>query len=270
MSHSPFFHLRERLAVELRDRAQCSGPVPRGAMSFGVKVIDLSLGGGLSRAALHEFYAKAESDAIATTGIALGLAAMMPGNAPILWVRQDYLNGETGHPYPAGLAMFGIDPGRFFLVKARNGMAALKAGAEAARCSSLAVIVLDIYGERGAFDLTISRRLFLAAKTSGVTVLVLRSAARPTPSAAETRWQVTARPSLALAANTPGNPAFAITLLRHRNGVGQREWFVEWNRDKQCFETGPEWNTAPLSQPMVSISPNRASEPAANLLQRAR
>ena len=65
--------------------------------------------------------------------------------------------------------------------------------------------------------------------------LMLRAGASPAPSAAQTRWQVRALPSRALAANAPGRPAFAVTLLRHRGGVVEREWRVEWDRDRKSF-----------------------------------
>src|SRR5690606_38663201 len=83
-----------------------------------------------------------------------------------------------------------------------------------------------------------------------------------TPSAAQTRWRVGAQPSRALAANAPGRPAFAISLQRHRGGVAERQWCVEWNRDRTCFESPGFGNhnlgyfaglAAPLSRPVVPL-----------------
>ena len=67
-------------------------------------------------------------------------------------------------------------------------------------------------------DLTASRRLALAAEQSGVTLLMLRLEAEPVPSAADTRWAVSAAPSQALEANAPGPPQLEIELLRRRVG----------------------------------------------------
>ncbi len=53
-------------------------------------------------------------------------------------------------------------------------------------------VVLEVWGEARQLDLVASRKLTLAAQASGVTCLVLRVAAEPQPSTAETRWIVRA------------------------------------------------------------------------------
>ena len=50
----------------------------------------------------------------------------------------------------------------------------------------------DVWGEARQLDLVASRKLTLAAQSSGVTALLLRVAAQPAPSTAETRWIVRA------------------------------------------------------------------------------
>ncbi|MDP3254902.1 MAG: hypothetical protein Q8M82_02805, partial [Bosea sp. (in: a-proteobacteria)] len=112
----------------------------------------------------------------------------------------------------------------------------LRAGAEAARCPALGAVLIEPWGEPRRLDLTASRRLALAAEGSGATTLVLRAAVAPQPSAASTRWQVASLPSRALEANAPGAPAFSLRLLRHRGGLGECEWRVEWSRDRQSFQ----------------------------------
>jgi protein ImuA len=269
MARHPVFQARETLAAALDLPSQRGRSLSPAMLPFGLKAMDQALGGGLAAAAVHEFYPARHSDTVAATGLAFALATRRKGASPILWVRQDYMNLELGQPYAAGLAMFGIDPARIFLVKARNSMTALKVGTEAARCAALALLVLELWGEPGGYDLTASRRLFLAAKASGVTILVVRAGAAAVPSAAETRWQVAARPSLARPANALGNPAFAITLLRHRSGLGMREWCVEWNRDQQCFSARQPGLAAPVSQPVVSLPANRSFAAPAEAWQRA-
>ena len=226
----------------------------------------------LARAALHEFYAAAEADAPTMTGMALACAVLAAGTRPVLWVRHELLDLEAGAPYPPGLAEFGIDPTRLTLVRARDAPAALQAGLDGARCAALGAAVIEIRGEAKALDLTASRRLALAARASGACVLLARSGAQPQPSAAETRWHVRSAPSRALAANAPGNPAFSLSLLRHRGGLAPGQWHLEWNRDRACFEetaasgaiaTG---SGAPLSLGVVAVSfdrPDRAGDLAA-------
>jgi protein ImuA len=190
----------------------------------------------VGRAALHEFYAATEADAAKTTGVMLALA-LGGSQRPLLWVRQDFLSRETGTPYPPGLMEFGLDPARLIFVQGRDVPSVLQAGLEGARCAALGGVLIEIWGEARALDLTASRRLALAAKESGTLVLLARVAAQPCPSAAETRWQVQAAPSRALAANAPGNPAVSLSLLRQRGGLAQGVWHLEWNRDSRTFET---------------------------------
>jgi protein ImuA len=146
-------------------------------------------------------------------------------------------------------------------VRARDGEGVLRAGAEAARCAALSAVLIEPWGEPRPFDLTASRRLALAAEASGVPVLLLRVAAAEAPSAARTRWQVRALASRALEANAPGAPAFALRLLRQRGGAAEREWRVEWDRDRHCFaerslfdRSARTDHAAPLSRPLVPLS----------------
>src|SRR6202011_4409354 len=77
-------------------------------------------------------------------------------------------------------------------VRAPDVEAALRTSADALACDALGVVVLEIWGETRQFDLVASRELTLAARMSGVTGLLLRVAAAPMPSTAETRWIVRA------------------------------------------------------------------------------
>ncbi|MBN8533054.1 MAG: hypothetical protein J0L51_03095 [Rhizobiales bacterium] len=228
-----------------------------------------SLGFSLAAAALHEFYGGAEADSVSLAALALMLGASR-GKKAMLWVRHETLANETGAPYPAGLAELGFDPKLLLLVRARDVSSALQAGLEGARCKALGAAIINIRGEARAYDLTASRRLALAAKTSGVPVFLLRSGAKATASAAETRWQVRALPSRALAAKAPGNPAFHFTLLRARNGQEGAQHHLEWNRDAQRLEdrftdsgTGSgtridDGSGPPLSRPVVPVSLDRS------------
>lgn len=244
--------LRQRLAP-LEQGLSC-GAAP--AFPLGLPEIDGPLGGGLARGALHEVFAATPADAAAATGFSLSLARRAAGRRPILWVRQDMLDGEAASPYGPGLAELGLDPGRLLLVRARGPEDVLRAALEAARTPSLGALVTEIWGMPALLDLTASRRLALAAGAAGVTAVMARAAARPEPSAAWSRWGVAAALSRPFAAGAPGRPAFAVTLLRHRAGLGQREWLVEWDRDTCCFRNG-----AALPRSVDAVPAGRAAHP---------
>lgn len=260
------------LRRSLAEAALRTGPAAAGRIALGVASLDEALNGGLMRAALHEIYAAEVADLAAATGFALGLAlrtGQADGGAqeaaaerPILWARQDFVDAEAGRLHAPGLNELGLDPSRFLLVRARDGEGVLRAGAEAARCPALGAVLIEPWGEPRPFDLTASRRLALAAEGSGVPVLLLRVAAAEAPSAARTRWQVRALASRALEANAPGAPAFAVRLLRQRGGAAEREWRVEWDRDRRTFAERSLFDrpdrlasrtdhAAPLSRPLV-------------------
>jgi protein ImuA len=135
--------------------------------------------------------------------------------------------------YGAGLAELGGDPGRLWLVAAGAALPMLRAAAEAQRCAALACLVIEA-GSASAVDLTVTRRLQLAASASGVFTLLLR-AGPPRPSAALTRWQARAAPARRLAANAPGPPRLALTLERQRGGPADLYLELEWDRDRRRF-----------------------------------
>ncbi len=252
--------LRQSLAGLMRR----SG-VAAGFVSLGMPAVDAALGGGIARGALHEMHAEWTADMAALGGFALGLALRASEGRPILWVRQDFADSEAGVVHPPGLAELGLDPGRLLLVRTRDAAQLLRAGGEAVRCAALGAVLLQPWGEPKALNLTATRRLSLAAEGSGVTALLLRAPARPAASAAATRWRVHALPSQALEADAPGRPAFAIRLLRHRGGIAEQEWQVEWDRDRGCFQPRLPRGAAALSRPVVALPGDRPVAPAAGL-----
>ncbi|MEN5084459.1 hypothetical protein ABE438_18410 [Bosea sp. TWI1241] len=198
-------------------------------------MLDVWLGGGLARAALHEICAPASAIRPVATLVALGLACRAAGARPVLWIRQDAGRFEVGGPYPAGLAELGLAPDRLLLMRGRDSEAVLRAGVDAARSAALGAVLIEPWGEPARLDLTTSRRLLLAAEQSGVFTLLLR-AGGPIASAALTRWRVAPLPSRPREAAAPGDPAFSLALLRHRGGIEPREWSMEWNRGSRSFQ----------------------------------
>ena len=236
-------------------RSIASNPI-----SFGVFTIDAVLGGGILRGGVHEIYAPSTAHVGAAIGFAAALAARAADLRPILWVRQDFLDTETGALNASGLAELGLDPARIILVRALDAEGVLRAGEQAVRCSALGAVVIEPWGEPKILDFTASRRLSLASAKSDVPVLLLRAAASPSHSAAVTRWSVKAAPSRALEANAPGFPEFELNLLRHRRGTAGQTWRVEWDRDRRCFKSRRRSDDAPILGPVVSIPHDRSSE----------
>lgn len=206
--------------------------------SLGLPPIDEPLGGGLALGALHEVFAAGTMDGVAATGFATALAVRAAPGARIVWVRQDMIDRELGRLHGAGLVSFGLDPDKVILVRARDATCAMKAARDAARSPALGLVIVEIWGEPKILDLTTSRRLSLTASESGVTVLMVRIGAEPAPSAASSRWMVSAAPSQPQEADLLGFPTFSVTLLRHRAGLPVREWLVEWDRDQRRFRNG--------------------------------
>lgn len=257
-----------RLAFDLmtRPRRFATEAAEPSCVSLGCLEIDARLHGGIQINALHEFYAAGPDDAAATAGFALMLAICAAGERrSVVWIREDRGVRQAGGLYGTGLAELGFDPDTLILVQAADTRALLRAAADSVKCAQVGAVVIEPWGKAPLLDLTASRRLAMAAASSGVFTLMLRIDAVPMPSAAQTRWQVAAAPSTALAANAPGHPAFDITLLRHRGGVAGFEARLEWNRDKGSF--------APLSggssaAAVVGTGATRAS-PATSTARRA-
>lgn len=226
---------RESLALATLSRL-CVAETPGTCVGFGIPDIDERLGGGLAQAGLHEAYASSESDGTATSAFAamLAIRAMNTGKS-LLWLREDRGVRNAGRLHAPGLAELGCDPAHVILVTASDTLGLLRAAADAVKCTQVGAVVIEPWGKAPVLDLTASRRLAMSASASGVFTMMVRTGAEPTPSAAQTRWQVAAVPSLALPANAPGFPAFEINLLRHRGGVAGFSVRLEWNRDTTSF-----------------------------------
>jgi protein ImuA len=83
-------------------------------------------------------------------------------------------------------------------------------------------------------DLTMTRRLALAAQDGGGMGLILRHAGGIEPNAATTRWLIGSAPSTPDAFGGLGPAAFHLDLVKNRFGqVGQ--WRVEWHSHERTF-----------------------------------
>jgi protein ImuA len=231
-------------------------------MALGHAAADATLQGGLATGALHEVFTEGWQSG-AATGFIAGLAGRLTARRPLVWVRQDFSDIESGALSMSGLAELGLDPRRLVSVRAADVDTALRTAADALACDAVGAVVLEVWGEARQLDLVASRKLTLTAQASGVTCLALRVAAEPQPSTAETRWIVRAAHSPPAAAWTAwGAPMFEAQLVRNRHGpVGQ--WIMEWKCD-ECLFSEP----AAYPQPVAATPAHRPHQAAVHLRQR--
>src|SRR4029079_13199418 len=171
----------------------------------------------------------------AATGFVTGLAGRVSPRRPLVWVRQDFSEIESCVLSMNGLCELGLDPRALVTVRATDADAALRTTADALACDALGAVVLEVWGPARQLDLVASRKLTLAAQASGVTALLLRLAAEPQPSTAETRWIVRAAHSPPSAPwHAWGTPVLDAALVRNRHGPVGR-WIMEWKCDECLF-----------------------------------
>lgn len=253
-----------RVAVERLENSHPERLSPR--VALGHSEADVALKGGLALGSLHEVFA-GKGHSAAATGFVAGLARLATqGKRFVLWVRQDFAAREAGELAMEGFAELGLDPRYLIVVRAASAQSVLAITADGLACNALGAVVSEMWGETKAFDLVASRKLTLAAGTSGVTNLMLRFAAEPCASTAETRWIVRAAHSPPVAAEDAwGVPAFDAELARNRHGPSGR-WIMEWTCDEYLFRQREldrrKSGHAPHSQSAIAAPADR-SYPAA-------
>ena len=255
----------DQLAMLRRNLASIAGGRLLSAdkrIATGHLTLDTALDGGLARGRVHELFAAEAGDGPSAIGFAAMIALRAVGRgAPIFWLRSDEAGWRGGHLHAPGLIELGGDPDALVLGQTPDAKALLRSAADAARCPGLKALIVECWGKCPELDLTASRRLALAAEQSGVTLFLLRLEAEPLPSAADTRWSVSAAPSRPLEADAPGPPMFEIELLRRRAGPSGMRWRLEWDRDQIIFRE-PAYPGAVVSLPVgrpVAADPWRLS-----------
>jgi len=208
---------------------------------------DAHLQGGLALGAMHEVFAAAGRQSAAATGFIAGLAGRVAARRPVVWVRQDFTELEAGAVSMSGFSELGLDPRCLVSVHAAGVEQALRATADALACNAVGAVVLEVWGEAKQFDLVASRKLTLAAQASGATGLMLRMAAEPRASTAETRWIVRAAhsPPRPHPSSAWGAPLFEAQLVRNRHGPTGR-WIMEWKCD-ECLFAEPAAHPQPVA-----------------------
>jgi len=187
--------------------------------------LDSALGGGLADDALHEIAPAEPQDGAAAMGFALALAARFLSQRPAsaLIVGEGFAAHEAGALYGPGLVAHGLSLSRLVFVRAPDAALAFWAIEEALKCGAPAVVVGEIWSLKG-YSLAASRRLLLAARKGRTpALLILASAygqAERLSSAAETRFEIAAAPSVKLKAaagrDLPGPFACGARLVKAR------------------------------------------------------
>ncbi|TCM14006.1 protein ImuA [Novosphingobium sp. PhB165] len=208
-AHLP--QLRARIAeIEGGERRQL------GVLPFGLSAIDERLpGGGLALGSLHEVAGGAQgvTDGAAAALFAAGIMGRTGGT--VLWcMTQPDL-------FAPAIAQAGLDPDRVIYVEARDQTSVLACFEESLRHGGLAGVVAEV----PRLSMTASRRLLLAAESSGTIGIALRRWRRREdaadfgqPTAAATRWRVTAVPSKPLPVPGLARPRWFVELIRCRAG----------------------------------------------------
>ena len=229
-SLSPNFHALRRTLAGLKTAEASLRTTPLGAACA-----DAVLQGGLRHDALHEIYAGDASQCGAATGFAAGFAARLSGSRDLVWLTTDFCAREYGVLCASGLVELGIDPSRLLLLRLSNGKDAVRAMADVLACKAVGAAILEVEGHVRTLNLNTSRRLSFAAARRDVPAILLRIAAKPEASAAETRWLIHASASPPLDDDSDfGAPHFRAQLLRNRHG-GNGEWRIEWNGNNGLF-----------------------------------
>jgi protein ImuA len=203
--------LRERI-----QRLEGGAARPRTALPFGIKAIDRHLPeGGLALGALHEVAGGGNGaiDGAASALFTAGIAARTRGQ--VLWcvTRQDL--------FAPAIAQAGLLPDRVIYLEAGDEPSVLACFEEGLRHRGLGAVVAEV----ARLSMTASRRLQLAAEGSGAIGIAIRRWRRQTeatdfgqPTAAVTRWRVSALPSTPLPVPGVGRARWQLELIRCRAG----------------------------------------------------
>ncbi|HEY6990852.1 MAG TPA: hypothetical protein VH369_20825 [Bryobacteraceae bacterium] len=178
--------------------------------------------GGLSVGCIHEVKGTSLANAIAFSAVLSSRFGGDHGN--ILYIAPD----RSLHPL--GLLPFGVKLDRFLYVSVRRHQDLAWAVMEALRCPQISSVIALLNG----LDLTESRRLQLAAESSGATGFLLGHAASAPIASPITRWRISS--AAGKAGQRFSEPLWTLDLLYCRGGRPGK-WVLEWRDQK--LETIP-------------------------------
>ena len=206
-----------------------------GSLALGLPGLDAALAGGLARAALHELAPAVPAQFGAAVGFALALAVRAAAGArPVLFVQTDFAALEAGAPYGPGLECLGLPMPLLLLLRVPRPIDVLWAAEEALKSRGVAMVIAELPGDGAMADLTVTRRLTLAARAGGGIGLLLRHRPSPFATAATTRWRISSSPSVPDKYGGLGRTAFDLSLDRNKHGRGGH-FIVSWDHHARIF-----------------------------------
>ncbi len=213
---------------------------------------DSTLGGGLAFGALHETAPERPLDFGAACGFTLALASLAARRGgETLWIQTDYARLEGGAIHGPGLDLFGLPSRRLLVLRARRPIDALFAMEEALKCRAVASVIAEL-SDDGA-DLTATRRLALAAREQSGLGLLLRHRSSAMPSAAMSRWSVSAAAGARDEFGGIGITSFLLSLVKNRRGPCGR-MSMAWNHHECVFVSGPVLESSAIPADSVAVA----------------
>src|SRR3954452_17661469 len=91
------------------ERIETHDAIAPDRVTLGHAEADAALRGGLALGAVHEVFAEGRQSA-AATGFIAGLARRVSTRLPLLWLRQDFAEIESGALSMSGWSELGLDP----------------------------------------------------------------------------------------------------------------------------------------------------------------
>lgn len=226
---------RLRGAVAGIETAKFGLSADRQRLALGTRAIDAVLRGGLAAGSLHEVVPAAAGDVGAAAGFACALAARAAGKGcDTLWIRTDFAASESGDIHGPGCDLFGLPLRQLLILKVAHPIDALWAMEEALKCRALAGVIAELPNDGATADLTVTRRLTLAAQKGDGFGFLFRHRPSPFSSSAETCWEVAAAPSKPDRFGGLGRSTLTLSLTKNRHGPTGR-WSVAWDHHERVF-----------------------------------
>lgn len=173
--------------------------------------------GGLPAGCIHEIKGASLASAIAFSAILS--SRLVADGGHILYIAPDRFL------HPLGLLPYGVKLDRLLHISIRRSRDLAWAVMEALRCPQVSSVIALL----GGLDLTDSRRLQLAAETSGATGFLLGSAASAPIASAITRWRISS--ATGKSSQRFDEPLWAVDLVYCRGGR-PGSWILEWRSQK--------------------------------------
>jgi len=209
---------------------------------LGTELDDALAGQGPSSGALHEFLPACHGDFSATTGFCFGMLAQLLRirRGYVLFAAPRFHLFREGGLSSLGVMAFGGDPGRLIEARVPKNENVLWAMEEGLENTAIAAVVGVLPDSARAYGFTASRRIALRASAHGTTAFLLHG--RPDSglaSAAQTRWQVAAAPSLVQpwpGRRMPGlgSPEWQVALTKSKKGA-PGSWRIRWDDETFSF-----------------------------------